>query len=283
MVLSNTKLKRKKREEAAAAASLAPPPDSNATASSKDIPNGGPPVVQSAKKKKRRKSKTSAADGHVNGHAGEVVGMEVDIVLENSNLSAELADIVAEVTPQGEEEKSTKRQKTISVLTAPHGEGNVAAQESVNDVPRMSADVARETLAAPCEGVPNCERDEVPAEGQSQQEPVKHLKVRQKPRWPLVNGKRIKPGTVVDESHSCPLVPPSDGVDAKSEEKGTSGVPDVVVQNGGPIVEGDEPWLESKRKKKKEKAKKKLVKTNIEGAVGGEEASIQPAPEHLTR
>jgi len=287
MVLSNTKLKRKKREEAAAAASLAPPPDSNTTPSSKDIPNGGPPVIESAKKKKRRKSKTSVSDGHDNGHAGEVAGMEAGVILERNNPSAELAVIVAEVTPQEEGEKSTKRQKTKSVVTASGGEGNVAVRESGKDAPPMSADIVPEMLAAPREGVSSCERDGVPEEGQSQEEPVKHRKVRQKPRWPLVNGKRIRPGTVVDESHSRP-VPTSDGVGAKSEPNGTydresGGVPDVVVQNGGPIVEGDEPWLESKRKKKKEKSKKKIVKTNIEVAVGDEEASIQPVPECLTR
>ena len=284
MVLSNTKLKRKKREEAAAAASLAPPPDSNATASSKDIPNGGPPVVESAKRKKRRKSKTSVSDGH----AGEGAGMEVSVILERNNPSAELAVIVPEVTPQGEEEKSTQRRKIKSVVAASCGEVNVAVQESGENAPRVSADIAPEILAAPREAVSSCERDGVPAEGQSQEEPVKHVKVRQKPRWPLVNGKRIKPGTVVDESHVRPAVPISDGPGAKSEPNGTydgesGGIPNVVVQNGGPIVEGDEPWLESKRKKKKEKSKKKIVKANIEVAVGDEEASIQPAPECLTR
>lgn len=287
MVLSNTKLKRKKREEAAAAASSAPPPDSNATASSKDIPNGGPPVVVSAKKKKRRKSKTSVADGHGNGHAGGVAGMEVDVLLEGSNDSSKLGVITAEVTPQREEEKSMKRHKTKSAVTASRGEGNVTVLESGKDAPCMSADIAPEIMATPYEGVSNCERDGVPAEGQLQEEPVKHWKVRQKPRWPLVNGKRIKPGTVVDEAHSCPVVPTSDGAGAISEANGTydgesGGVPDVVVQNGGPIVEGNEPWLESKRKKKKE-SRKKIVKANVEVAVGDEEASIQPAAECLTR
>lgn len=280
MVLSNTKLKRKKRQEAAAAATLAPPPDSNATTSFKDIPSGGPPVVETAKKKKRRKSKTSV----VNGPAGGGVG----IIQQESSPSVEREIIEAEITQQGEEEKSTKRQKIKSVVSASCGEADVVVQESEQDAPPMSVDPTPETLAALNVGVSKCESDGVvidgvPAERQSHEEPVKHWKVRQKPRWPLVNGKRIKPGTVVCES---PAVPASDGADTKSEATGTNdgesvGVLDVVVQNGGPIVKGDEPWLESKRKKKEKS--KKVMETNIDVSIGGGEASIQPVFEDITR
>jgi len=242
MVLSNTKLKRKKREETAAVALLIPPADSNATSSVGNDVKGDSPAVLSAKKKKNKRQKLKAVNGDVKGDAA---GSVPEDVRDTNSIPEEVK--ILDVVPM---QKSEKKRKLPSEAGLVH-------------VIPLGVDVGK-TLDS-TEGAGNCEEigsGGADPEAVPMQEEVPKTKNRKKPRWVIdENGKKVKPQKVGEEGEG----PPNGAVTVTSSVKGTESgdvlnglvekdgsvaVADAVT-DGDRLHQGDEPWLQSKRKKKK--------------------------------
>jgi nucleolin len=195
---------------------LNPPPDSSATPSVANDVKVETPALASAKKKKK-KPKSIA----VSGDAEEVAAGNGSEVPERDAVERE------EVVQQPKKKKS----KAAPVL-----EEAVAAVED--------AGVSTDNGAAPVQdGEPKA-------------------KIRKKPRWEVdENGKRVKPqragGETEGEGHpngAKAAASPPKGAESGDVQNGAASVPDAA-NDGDRLHQGDEPWLQSKRKEKKKKKK----------------------------
>lgn len=196
---------------------LNPPPDSSATPSvANDVKAESPALASAKKKKKKPKSKA------VNGDAEEVAAGNGSEVPESDAVEGEAA-------AQQPKKKKSK--------AAPVAEEAVAAVEDAGVSTENGADGA----APVQDGEPK-------------------TKIRKKPRWEVdENGKRVKPQRAGGEGEGQPdgakaAATPANGAESGDVQNGAAAAPDAV-SDGDRIHQGDEPWLQSKRKEKKKKKK----------------------------